>query len=140
MGYVYENAAPPKIMKTVRENVPCDSRSSKKGFQDVIVQRNDCGSMVVTVDGNGNDYECGTCLGSYTNVLHQSQTIEMLSSSTLAFVSGGGILGGLTGECTKFKIRVKKNSVTFYEQIWEAQYWPPIGDVVVPEFTVTNGS
>ena len=139
MGYVYENAAPTKVMKTVNDARPCDTRAATKGFQDVVVQRNDCGSMVVTVDGNGNDYECGTCLGSYTNVLHQSQTIEILNPSTLAFVSAGGITGGLQGECTRFKIRVKKNSVTIYEEIWEAQYWPPIGDVVVPEFTVTNG-
>ena len=92
-----------------------------------MLQRNDCGSMVVTVDGNGNDYECGTCLGGYGNKLNQSQTLEIINPSTLLFVSGGGITGGLQGECTKFKIRVKKNSVTVYEKIWEAQYWPPIG-------------
>lgn len=139
LGYVFENAAPPRVEKTVNDERPCDSRASSKGFQDVVVQRNDCGSMVVTVDGNGNDYECGTCTGSYTNVLNQSQTIDILNTAKLAFVSGGGITGGVLGECTKFKIRVKVNSVTIYEEDWVAQYWPPIGEVVVPEFDVNVG-
>ena len=95
--------------------------------------------MVVTVDGNGNDYECGTCLGGYGNKLNQSQTLEIINPSTLVFVSGGGITGGLQGECTKFKIRVKKNSVTVYEKIWEAQYWPPIGEAITDEISLTSG-
>jgi len=139
LGYVYENAAPPKITKPVTDARPCDSRSAQKGFQDIVLQRNDCGSMVVTVDGNGNDYECGTCTGAYTNTLNQSQTLDILNPATLIFVSGGGITGGLSGECTKFNIRVKKNSVTVYEQAWEAQYWPPIGDAITSEITVSTG-
>ena len=139
IGYVYEDAAPPRVTRKVSDARPCDDRSSQKGFQDVVLQRNDCGSMVVTVDGNGNDYECGTCLGGYGNKLNQSQTLEIINPSTLVFVSGGGITGGLQGECTKFKIRVKKNSVTVYEKIWEAQYWPPIGEAITDEISLTSG-
>ena len=139
IGYVYENAAPPRITRKVSQDRACDDRSTQKGFQDIVLQRNDCGSMVVTVDGNGNDYECGTCLGGYGNKLNQSQTLEIINPSTLVFVSGGGITGGLQGECTKFKIRVKKNSVTVYEKIWEAQYWPPIGEALTDEISLTSG-
>ena len=108
LGYVYQNAAPPRIMRPLNPQVQCDTRLLKSGFKDIVLQRQDCGSQVAGTEQYTIDYECGRCTGGYSNRMNQSQTIEIVTGGTFIFTSGGGITQGVLGECTKFRIRVLK--------------------------------
>ena len=137
--YVYENAAPPKVTRPINPQVQCDTRLLKSGFKDIVLQRQDCGSMVAGTEQYTIDYECGRCTGGYSNRMNQSQTIEVVTGGTFLFTSGGGITNGILGECTKFKIRVKKNGTQVYEKNWLAAHWPPIGSAITEEISVSSG-
>ena len=139
LGYVYQNAAPPKIMRPLNPQVECDTRLLKSGFKDIVLQRQDCGSQVAGTEQYTIDYECGKCTGGYSNRMNQSQTIEIVTGGTFIFTSGGGITQGVLGECTKFRIRVLKNGNEVYNKRWTAKRWPPIGQAITNEIPVSAG-
>tara|TARA_X000001036_G_scaffold77598_2_gene69284 strand:+ start:12521 stop:16522 length:4002 start_codon:yes stop_codon:yes gene_type:complete len=137
--YVYENEAPPRIMRPLNAQVECDTRLMKSGFKDIVLQRQDCGSMVSGTEQYTIDYECGKCTGGYSNRMNQSQTIEVVTGGTFIFTSGGGITNGVLGECTRFRVRVLKNNNEVYNKKWKAARWPPIGVAITGEISVSAG-
>lgn len=138
--YVYGKAAPPKVMRKIKNESPCDSRLLKYSFRDVTLRRTDCGNKMPTINSNDVDYECATCSGGYSIKLNQQQTIPAQVGGTFRFVSMGGIAGGLFGDCIKFTLKAKKNGVDLWENQFEAKYWPELGqDLDANDITLTSG-
>ena len=130
--YLYEGAAPEKVMRKIDPTTKCDARILKASFKDVIMRRMDCGNKVPAVFGNDVEWECGTCNGEYSVKLNTNQSIKAAVGGTFRFVSMGGINGGLFGACMKFTVEMRKKDkddvvTTLFNKQFEAQYWPAIG-------------
>ena len=138
--YCYGKEAPPKVMRKIKNESPCDSRLLKHSFRDVTLRRTDCGEKMPTIQSNDVDYECAQCSGGYSISLNKEQTIAAQVGGTFRFVSMGGIAGGLFGDCMKFTLKAKKNGVDLFTNQFEAKYWPSIGqDLDANDVTITSG-
>ena len=103
--YVYGVEAPPKVFRKIDNKTKCDTRILKESFKDVMVRRMDCGEKLPSFTGNDVDYECDTCTGGYSIKLHDDQTIDAApGGGTFRFISMGGIVGGLFGDCMNLTI------------------------------------
>tara|TARA_B100001113_G_scaffold110580_1_gene89716 strand:+ start:520 stop:4497 length:3978 start_codon:yes stop_codon:yes gene_type:complete len=126
--YVYGVQAPPKVFRKIDTKTKCDTRILKESFKDVMVRRMDCGEKLPNFQTNDVDWECDTCTGGYAIRLHDDQTIEAApGGGSFRFISMGGIVGGLFGDCMKFTMKMKKNGVDIFTKQYEAKFWPKLG-------------
>ena len=126
--YLYGVEAPPKVMRKIDNRTKCDTRILAESFKDVMVRRMDCGEKLPTFNKNDVDYQCDTCTGGYAIRLHDDQTIKAApGGGTFRFISMGGIVGGLFGDCLKFTMKMKKNGVDIFTKQFEAKFWPRLG-------------
>lgn len=137
--YVYEQDAPPRIMKRIEPQRCGDYRSFDEKFKDVQLQRQDCGALSQPIDGFGIDWECGKCLGEYSMKVNTEQEIKCLTAGRFRLVSYGGITGGIPADCTRFRIVLKKNGTTIYNQRWTAKQWPEISAHLSGAFNLSVG-
>ena len=135
-GYVYEgiqcwvyadNRLEPVMMKIDLSN-PCDPQAFTKSFKDVVLQRQECGNFTPLVFGEWDENnECGKCTGDYTVSQGRDQTITTITGGNFRVKSFGGITGGSTGDCIRFKMRMQKNGSTIFSSRYDAGSWPSIG-------------
>ena len=135
-GYVYEGVQcwvyatdrPEPVMLKIDLSNPCDPQSFKKNFKDVVLQRQECGNDAPMLFGEWDEnHECGKCEGDYTISQGRDQTITSITGGNFRLKSFGGITGGSTGDCIRFKMRMKKNGSQIFSQRYDAGSWPSIG-------------
>lgn len=126
--YVYAQDRPEPVMLKIDLSNPCDPQSFKKNFKDVILQRQECGNdSPITFGEWDENHECGKCEGDYTISQGRDQTITSITGGNFKLKSFGGITGGSTGDCIRFKMRMKKNGSQIFNDRYDAGSWPSIG-------------
>lgn len=126
--YVFANDRPEPVMLKIDLSNPCDPQSFKKSFKDVVLQRQECGNdSPVTFGEWDENHECGKCEGDYTISQGRDQTITSITGGNFKLKSFGGITGGSTGDCIRFKMRMKKNGSQIFNDRYDAGSWPSIG-------------
>lgn len=126
--YVFANDRPEPVMLKIDLSNPCDPQSFKKSFKDVVLQRQECGNdSPITFGEWDENHECGKCEGDYTISQSRYQTITSITGGNFKLKSFGGITGGATGDCIRFKMRMKKNGSQIFNDRYDAGSWPSIG-------------
>ena len=126
--YVYAQDRPEPVMLKIDLSNPCDPQSFKKNFKDVVLQRQECGNdSPITFGEWDENHECGKCEGDYTISQGRYQTITTVTGGNFKLKSFGGITGGSTGDCIRFKMRMKKNGSQIFNDRYDAGSWPSIG-------------
>jgi len=126
--YVFADDRPEPVMLKIDLSNPCDPQSFKKNFKDVVLQRQECGNdSPITFGEFDENHECGKCEGDYTISQGRDQTITTITGGNFKLKSFGGITGGSTGDCIRFKMRMKKNGSQIFNDRYDAGSWPSIG-------------
>ena len=126
--YVFAEDRPEPVMMKIDLSNPCDPQAFKKNFKDVVLQRQECGNFAPMLFGEWDEnHECGKCTGDYTISQGRDQTITTITGGNFRLKSFGGITGGSTGDCIRFKMRMQKNGSTLFSQRYDAGAWPSIG-------------
>ena len=126
--YVFANDRPEPVMLKIDLSNPCDPQAFKKSFKDVVLQRQECGNdSPITFGEWDENHECGKCEGDYTISQGRYQTITSITGGNFKLKSFGGITGGATGDCIRFKMRMKKNGAQIFNDRYDAGSWPSIG-------------
>ena len=126
--YVFADNRPEPVMLKIDLSNPCDPQSFKKNFKDVVLQRQGCGNDAPITFGEWDEnHECGKCDGDYSISQGRNQTITTITGGNFKLKSFGGITGGSTGDCIRFKMRMKKNGSQIFSQRYDAGDWPTIG-------------
>ena len=126
--YVFAQDRPEPVMLKIDLGNPCDPQAFKKSFKDVILQRQECGNDApITFGEFDENHECGKCEGDYTISQGRNQTIKTITGGNFKLKSFGGITGGSTGDCIRFKMRMKKNGSEIFSTRYDAGSWPSIG-------------
>jgi len=126
--YVYAEDRPEPVMLKIDLSNPCDGQAFKKNFKDVVLQRQECGNYAPLTYGEWDEnHECGRCTGDYTISQGRDQTITCVTGGRFRLKSFGGITGGTNGDCMRFKMRMKKNGSTIFNDRYDAGAWPTIG-------------
>ena len=135
-GYVYEGVQcwvyaedrPEPVMLKIDLSNPCEGQAFKKNFKDVVLQRQECGNYSpTTFEEYDDNHECGRCTGDYTISQARDQTITSTTGGRFRLKSFGGITGGASGDCIRFKIRMQKNGSQIFNDRFDAGSWPSIG-------------
>ena len=126
--YVYATDRPEPVMLKIDLSNPCEGQAFKKNFKDVVLQRQECGNYSpTTFEEYDDNHECGRCTGDYTISQARDQTITSTTGGRFRLKSFGGITGGASGDCIRFKIRMQKNGSQIFNDRFDAGSWPSIG-------------
>ena len=126
--WVYADDRPEPVMLKIDLSNPCEPQAFKKNFKDVVLQRQECGNYAPMVFGEWDEnHECGRCTGAYSISQGRNQTITCVTGGRFRLKSFGGITGGTTGDCMRFKMRMQKNGSTIFNDRYDAGSWPSIG-------------